>query len=238
MGTERRAVATLLYDESFVDGALALGASIKAHLREKDVDLVTLATSGVPRGARQRLATGGWALHDVAAASRPSDTHVSNSRLRFAYSKLELWRLPYDVVVYADADAIALGPVDALFGCRASLCAVLRHGELLNSGVLVVRPDARVFEDMRAQADALPSYTGGDQGFLNSYYGNFAACQTPGTATGPCSGPAASTTRPTSSTTRSARRAPARESLLRDESDRFSSETGAFRARGSVLEQS
>ena len=176
MGIERRAVATLLYDESFVDGALALGASIKAHLREKDVDLVTLATSGVPRGARQRLASGGWALHDVAAASRPSDTHVSNSRLRFAYSKLELWRLPYDVVVYADADAIALGPVDALFGCRASLCAVLRHGELLNSGVLVVRPDARVFEDMRAQADALPSYTGGDQGFLNSYYGNFAAC--------------------------------------------------------------
>ena len=44
MGTERRAFATLLYDESFVDGALALGASIKAHLREKDVDLVTLAT--------------------------------------------------------------------------------------------------------------------------------------------------------------------------------------------------
>ena len=48
MGIERRAIATLLYDESFVDGALALGASIKAHLREKDVDLVTLATSGVP----------------------------------------------------------------------------------------------------------------------------------------------------------------------------------------------
>ena len=47
---------------------------------------------------------------------------------------------------------------------------------MLNSGVLVVRPDVRVFEDMRAQADALPSYTGGDQGFLNSYYGNFAAC--------------------------------------------------------------
>ena len=61
---ERRAIATLLYDESFVDGALALGASVQTHL-DGDVDLVTLATSGVPRGARQRLASGGWALHDV-----------------------------------------------------------------------------------------------------------------------------------------------------------------------------
>ena len=101
-------------------------SSSRAKKASTRKDAQNCSRSGVPRGARQRLASGGWALHDVAAASRPSDTHISNSRLRFAYSKLELWRLPYDVVVYADADAIALGPVDALFGCRASLCARLR----------------------------------------------------------------------------------------------------------------
>ncbi|XVE62698.1 hypothetical protein DITRI_Ditri06bG0140700 [Diplodiscus trichospermus] len=40
-------------------------------------------------------------------------------------------------------------------------------------GVMVVEPSEAVFNDMMSKVNTLPSYTGGDQGFLNSYYSDF-----------------------------------------------------------------
>ncbi|KAG4997600.1 hypothetical protein JHK85_029039 [Glycine max] len=48
-----------------------------------------------------------------------------------------------------------------------------QHSERLNSGVMVVQPSATIFNDMMSKVKTLPSYTGGDQGFLNSYYSGF-----------------------------------------------------------------
>ncbi|CAA3007904.1 inositol phosphorylceramide glucuronosyltransferase 1-like [Olea europaea subsp. europaea] len=39
---------------------------------------------------------------------------------------------------------------------------------------MVVEPSAELFNDMMTKVTTLHSYTGGDQGFLNSYYSNFA----------------------------------------------------------------
>ncbi|KAM3233922.1 inositol phosphorylceramide glucuronosyltransferase 1-like [Capsicum annuum] len=39
---------------------------------------------------------------------------------------------------------------------------------------MVVEPSEKVFNDMMSKVTTLPSYTGGDQGFLNSYYVGFA----------------------------------------------------------------
>ncbi|MBA0590942.1 hypothetical protein Gorai_019631, partial [Gossypium raimondii] len=50
---------------------------------------------------------------------------------------------------------------------------LLEHSERLNSGVMVVEPSEAVFNDMMSKVNTLPSYTGGDQGFLNSYYSGF-----------------------------------------------------------------
>ncbi|KAB2058838.1 hypothetical protein ES319_A11G262000v1 [Gossypium barbadense] len=38
---------------------------------------------------------------------------------------------------------------------------------------MVVEPSEAVFNDMMSKVNTLPSYTGGDQGFLNSYYSDF-----------------------------------------------------------------
>ena len=38
---------------------------------------------------------------------------------------------------------------------------------------MVVEPAEAIFNDMMAKVNTLPSYTGGDQGFLNSYYSDF-----------------------------------------------------------------
>lgn len=40
----------------------------------------------------------------------------------------------------------------------------------LNAGVLVLRPSAALFEQMLARVHELPSYDGGDTGFLNAFF--------------------------------------------------------------------
>lgn len=75
-------------------------------------------------------------------------------------------------VVYLDADTIVVKNIEDLFKC-SKFCANLKHSERLNSGVMVVEPSAALFDDMVKQVKTLSSYTGGDQGFLNSYYPDF-----------------------------------------------------------------
>ena len=76
------------------------------------------------------------------------------------------------VVVYLDADTIVVKSIEDLFKCE-TFCANLKHSERLNSGVMVVEPSEAVFNDMMGKVNTLPSYTGDDQGFLNSYYSDF-----------------------------------------------------------------
>ncbi|XVF06460.1 hypothetical protein REPUB_Repub06bG0049900 [Reevesia pubescens] len=76
------------------------------------------------------------------------------------------------VVVYLDADTIVVKSIEDLFKCE-KFCANLKHSERLNSGVMVVEPSEALFNDMMSKVNTLPSYTGGDQGFLNSYYSDF-----------------------------------------------------------------
>ena len=74
--------------------------------------------------------------------------------------------------MYLDADTIVVKNIDDLFKC-SKFCANLKHSERLNSGVMVVEPSQALFNDMMRKVKTLSSYTGGDQGFLNSYYPDF-----------------------------------------------------------------
>ena len=80
--------------------------------------------------------------------------------------------LGFVAVVYLDADTIVVKKIDDLFKC-SKFCANLKHSERLNSGVMVVEPSEALFSDMMRKVKTLSSYTGGDQGFLNSYYPDF-----------------------------------------------------------------
>lgn len=78
----------------------------------------------------------------------------------------------YTEVVYLDADTIVLRNLDELFLCDG-FCGVMRHSERLNTGVMVLQPSADLLDDMLKLSPDTPSYTGGDQGFLNKYFSNF-----------------------------------------------------------------
>lgn len=94
--------------------------------------------------------------------AEPNPNRNFQSRLVLVYTKLQAVAMEdlYDTVVYLDSDTLVLENVDELFDC-GPFCAVLRHSELLNSGVLVMDTSRELFEDMKARAAELDSYTGG-----------------------------------------------------------------------------
>lgn len=84
------------------------------------------------------------------------------SRLVFVYTKLLIVEMEddYDSVVFLDADTLVLENIDELFECEP-FCAVMRHSELLNSGVVVITPSRKLFNHMHDLIGELDSYTGG-----------------------------------------------------------------------------
>ncbi|XP_054801061.1 inositol phosphorylceramide glucuronosyltransferase 1 [Prosopis cineraria] len=163
------AYVTLLYGDEFLLGVRVLGKSIRDTGSKKD--MVVLVSDGVSDFAKQLLRADGWIVEKISLLANPNQ--VRPKRFWGVYTKLKIFNMTnYKKVVYLDADTIVVKNIEDLFKC-GKFCANLKHSERLNSGVMVVEPSATVFDDMMSKVKTLPSYTGGDQGFLNSYYSGF-----------------------------------------------------------------
>ncbi|KAE8009983.1 hypothetical protein FH972_006383 [Carpinus fangiana] len=163
------AYATLLYGDEFLLGVRVLGKSIRDTGSKKD--MVVLVSDGVSHYARMLLEADGWIVEKISLLANPNQ--VRPKRFWGVYTKLKIFNMTkYKKVVYLDADTIVVQNIEDLFKC-GKFCANLKHSERLNSGVMVVEPSEAVFNDMMSKVKTLPSYTGGDQGFLNSYYTGF-----------------------------------------------------------------
>ncbi|KAL5990592.1 hypothetical protein ACLOJK_011494 [Asimina triloba] len=164
------AYVTLLYGDEFLLGVRVLGKSIRDTGSTKD--MVVLVSDGVSDYAKKLLQADGWIVEVISLLANPNS--IRPKRFWGVYTKLKIFNMTnYKKVVYLDADTIVLKNIDELFKC-GKFCANLKHSERLNSGVMVVEPSEVVFKDMMSKVKTLHSYTGGDQGFLNSYYVGFA----------------------------------------------------------------
>ncbi|CAA6662470.1 unnamed protein product [Spirodela intermedia] len=164
------AYVTLLYGDEFLLGVRVLGKSIRDTGTKKDT--VVLVSDGVSDYATRLLQADGWIVEHISLLENPNQ--VRPKRFWGVYTKLKIFNMTmYKKVVYLDADTIVVKSIEDLFKC-GRFCANLKHSERLNSGVMVVHPSEVVFKDMMDKVAVLPSYTGGDQGFLNSYYRDFA----------------------------------------------------------------
>ncbi len=131
------------------------------------------------------LAADGWRIYRTDTIQNPSlwtqaGGHGFPRKFWGVYTKLMIFNMTtepfkYKRLVYLDADTVAARNIDELFLCDASLCAVLRHSERFNSGVMVLEPSEETLKDMLNHIQTTPSYTGGDQGFLNEYFSDFAS---------------------------------------------------------------
>ncbi|XP_031283835.1 inositol phosphorylceramide glucuronosyltransferase 1 isoform X1 [Pistacia vera] len=164
-----QAYVTLLYGDEFLLGVRVLGKSIRDTGSTKD--MVVLVSDGVSGYAKKLLQADGWKVEEISLLTNPNQ--VRPKRFWGVYTKLKIFNMTnYRKVVYLDADTIVVKNIEDLFRCR-KFCANLKHSERLNSGVMVVEPSETVFNDMMSKVNTLHSYTGGDQGFLNSYYPDF-----------------------------------------------------------------
>ncbi|KAJ7195395.1 hypothetical protein O6H91_Y511100 [Diphasiastrum complanatum] len=161
--------ATLLYGNEFLLGVRTLGKSIRDTGTTKN--MVVLVSDGVTFEAIQLLKADGWIVEHIHLLANPNRHRPA--RFWGVYTKLKIFNMTeYEKVVYLDADTIVLKSIEDLFDCQG-FCANLKHSEKLNSGVMVVEPSWQLFEDMLSKVESLYSYTGGDQGFLNSYFDEF-----------------------------------------------------------------
>ncbi|PIN10402.1 Glucuronosyltransferase [Handroanthus impetiginosus] len=164
------AYVTLLYGDEFLLGVRVLGKSIRDTGSTKD--MVALVSDGVSDYAKKLLQADGWIVKTISLLENPNQ--VRPTRFWGVYTKLKIFNLTnYKKVVYLDADTIVVKNIDDLFKCH-KFCANLKHSERLNSGVMVVEPSEKLFKDMMTKVSTMYSYTGGDQGFLNSYFPDFA----------------------------------------------------------------
>eukprot|EP00201_Polytomella_parva_P011545 CAMPEP_0175073890 /NCGR_PEP_ID=MMETSP0052_2-20121109/20886_1 /TAXON_ID=51329 ORGANISM="Polytomella parva, Strain SAG 63-3" /NCGR_SAMPLE_ID=MMETSP0052_2 /ASSEMBLY_ACC=CAM_ASM_000194 /LENGTH=325 /DNA_ID=CAMNT_0016341895 /DNA_START=35 /DNA_END=1009 /DNA_ORIENTATION=+ len=166
------AYVTLIYGESFVLGARVLGRSLKETETTRDV--VALVTDSISNASIITLEGEGWRVARVATVKNPGRGPQAGqgypSRFWAVYTKLYIFSLTeYRKVVFLDADMLILQNMDVAFKCPG-FCAALRHSERFNTGMMVLEPSQELFQDIMDNIVKMPSYTGGDQGFLNSYF--------------------------------------------------------------------
>mmetsp|Transcript_7207 Transcript_7207/g.44844 ORF Transcript_7207/g.44844 Transcript_7207/m.44844 type:complete len:557 (-) Transcript_7207:420-2090(-) len=170
------AYTTLLYGDSFLLGVRVLGQSIRETGTRKD--LVCIASDASEDSIRT-LEEDGWKVVVAETIQNPSTGpgHKFPKRFWGVYTKLSIFKLPYKKVIYLDADTIVVNSIEDAFECggKMGFCVNLKHSEHMNTGVMVVSPSIQMFQLMMDNIATTPSYTGGDQGFIDNFFADFAS---------------------------------------------------------------
>ncbi|EMD37792.1 glycosyltransferase family 8 protein [Gelatoporia subvermispora B] len=179
--TPDNAVVTSLYTDAYATAVATLGHSLNAANSTARRIVLYLPSQVSPRALCIASASG----FEPLAIPRIEPPHGSKGvyhRFVDQYSKLRLWTLAeHDVraAVYLDADTLVRQNFDELFRLPYAFAAVpdvfmdkKGFSLMFNAGVLFLRPDARVFEDMLQKIETadFPARDA-EQAFLNYYYG-------------------------------------------------------------------
>ena len=168
---------TAVYNDLFTFPAATLGHSIqKAGTSARRILL------HIPGRLSTRalciLDAAGWELHEVDLIPPPHDGEGIGYRFVDQYTKLRLWSLNLEHVVYLDADTLVRRNFDELFEVPFPFAAVPDvYGDSgftlqFNAGVLVLRPSIDTFKSLYARIhDARYNPGEAEQSFLNLYFG-------------------------------------------------------------------
>jgi alpha-N-acetylglucosamine transferase len=191
--SDTRAYVTLVTNADYVPGAVALLNSLRRTGTTADV--VVLHTGGVGPASLAPLAAKGARLAacDLLPTSDAFNAahsrQAQHARAPFTkgekpafhtpldnFVKLRLWQLPYERVVFLDADTLVLRNIDRLFdypefSAAPNVYESLADFRRLNSGVFAARPDAATFAAMLARLDTPGAFwKRTDQTFLEAFF--------------------------------------------------------------------
>ena len=187
--SDPRAYVTLVTNPDYIPGATALLNSL-ARTGTR-ADLVVLHPGGVdpaPLAAKARLAACRL-LPTSDAFNEAHSRRAQHARAPFTkgekpafhtpldnFAKLRLWQLPYQRVVFLDADTIVLKNIDRLFdypefSAAPNVYESLADFRRLNSGVFTARPSPATFAAMLARLDTPGAFwKRTDQTFLEAFF--------------------------------------------------------------------
>ncbi|GKU95555.1 hypothetical protein SLEP1_g8900 [Rubroshorea leprosula] len=138
-----------------------------------DADLVVIASFDVPRHwVRALEQEDGARVVRVENLNNPyKDQANFNRRFKLTLNKLYAWNLvDYDRVVMLDSDNLFLQKTDELFQC-GQFCAVFINPCIFHTGLFVLQPSKKVFDDMIHELTiGRENKDGADQGFIGSYF--------------------------------------------------------------------
>lgn len=177
MPVTAQAFVTLGTNDLYCQGALVLGKSLRNH--KTSHQLVVIVTSEVTsrmRGILREVFDEVVEVDLLDSADSVRLTLLKRPELGVTFTKIRCWTLTqYTKCVFLDADTIALCNIDELFD-REEFSAAPDSGwpDCFNSGVFVFRPSLETFGRLLKYAEDHGSFDGGDQGLLNSFFGNWA----------------------------------------------------------------
>ena len=155
----------------YVPGVEVLGESIRQSGSSEP--LLLMATPDEPKTALDGLASRGWEVSEIQPIANPSpDDELLFARFKHCFTKLRAFELAdLEKAVFLDADTVVLQNVDDLFG-RPGMAAApdFFMPDQFNSGVMVFEPSRELFRHLVEALAVAPTYDGGDQGFLNSFW--------------------------------------------------------------------
>jgi lipopolysaccharide biosynthesis glycosyltransferase len=166
----RCAFVTLVSTDNYLAGALTLFYSVrKTGSLEAFVAMVT--TDGLAPSTLQSLETAGMTVVAVGRLKKSDISDMSEERWNDNYTKLRLWQLGFEKIIFLDSDMIVLQPLDHLFALKSSFAAVpdAFHPCYLNTGFMVLEPSNRTFDALAALIEEVSSEES-EQTLVNHYW--------------------------------------------------------------------
>ncbi|XP_007900641.1 glycogenin-1a isoform X1 [Callorhinchus milii] len=172
-----QAFVTLATNDLYGKGALVLGCSLRNHKTSRQlVILITPHVSNNMRAALGRIFDEVLIVNVMDSQDSAHLNLIKRPELGITFTKLHCWALTrYSRCVFMDADTMVLANIDELFE-REELSAAPDPGwpDCFNTGVFVYRPSIETYNALLQCAMEKGSFDGGDQGLLNSFFGNWA----------------------------------------------------------------
>jgi len=181
--TIRSAVVSAIYNDNYITGVEVLAYSLQRVNIQADLILFYISNR-LNQSTLDRCRKAGWYLWSVERINPPRFA-IIYPRFYDQYTKLRLWSMiGYDRILYLDADTLVLRNINELFAGTifednqdGLLGAVedVWQGQLgpnFNAGVLLIRPNKTIFNDMLTKMHNMPAYGSywAEQGFLNWYF--------------------------------------------------------------------
>jgi alpha-N-acetylglucosamine transferase len=117
------AYVTLVTSDTFCQGADVMLYSLQQT--KCTADIVVLVTPQVSKQERHRLAKRGVTVMEVTPIENPNQSVHVEGWINSGYTKLHIWNLDYESVVYLDADVLVLENIDEVLFVLKGYCLLL-----------------------------------------------------------------------------------------------------------------